>query len=68
MSCVARRRDRRDLELPGDDSVAVVEGAELVGERHGLACGDRVSGPGRLRKGQAPADVVVVNVGLEHRE
>jgi len=39
VSCVARRRHRRDLKLAGGDEVTVTESAELVGERHRFACG-----------------------------
>ncbi len=66
VSRVAGGRDGSGLEPPGGDGVAVVESAELVGERHRLACRYRVRGARRSRECETAADVVVVNVGLEH--
>jgi hypothetical protein len=66
VSRMARRRDGSDLEPPCSNGVAIVEGSELLGERHRFACRDRVPGARRSRERQTAAQVVVVDVGLEH--
>src|ERR1039458_2648536 len=55
VSRMARRRDGSDLEPPGSNGVAIVEGAELLGERYRFACRDRVPGARRSRERQRPA-------------
>ena len=66
VGCVARGGDRRDRELPGKQGVTVGEGAALVGERHGLARGDGVGRTRRPCERKTAADVIVVDVRLEH--
>ena len=66
MSRMARRGQGGDLEGSDRDLTTIAERQALVGKRQVLTLGQHVDGPKLTRQSQAPAHIVVVDVGLQH--
>ena len=63
---MARRRQGRDLEGSYRDLATIAERQALVGKAQVLPLGQHIDRPQLAGQSQAPAHIVVVDVGLQH--